>query len=496
MQPHAHTPIPPDTQTGEEHREREHGEPLTFNEEQTLYTRVPRAVGVEADEQSGREAAVRVLETDEGENVFESEQNELFDVEEDCGESEEEGETPTLYEPTSPLHLMPTGILNDIAEETEGDMEFEHSWNVGESGLTNAAGKELVSSGVKYVETNAAGKGLISSELEGVEYVETSFVNTGGTNGLAGQNSPLPEEPLTPLGLAPPPSLPVSPPPGPVLSPRLSMLLAEAAGDGSRIPYDPTNRLSIASVSSESPPPLPASMPPGKLISPRHSLMDPDCSGCPNSITGGMGTRLNFAALLSQKVANMPDRGEGAGSHDSVPESVVLNEDKAEWNGELEMECNRATEEPLLITTIDEVDDPDDLCDENLPPPGDPADDETPKHVAGESKLKITPSFLQSLEPPREFSDSGFPDTDHENMPSTSEQGAFLSPTAMRKYNNCCYTLYALHFSLQVMYNNKGRMYVRMQLHVYALPYVAKSRDVTNWILRIFLQKVLQKIEL
>ena len=98
---------------------------------------------------------------------------------------------------------------------------------------------------------------------------------------------------------------------------------------------------------------------------------------------------------------------------------------QVELNAGLESESNGNDEEPLLITTIDEVDDPsDDLCTEALPPPLDSGDDKTPNHSARGSKLKITPSFLQSLEPPREFSDSGFPDTDHDTAAhSTPEQG-------------------------------------------------------------------------
>ena len=40
------------------------------------------------------------------------------------------------------------------------------------------------------------------------------------------------------------------------------------------------------------------------------------------------------------------------------------------------------------------------------------------------SKLKLTPSFLISLEPPKEFSDSGFLDTDGENASITPDQNA------------------------------------------------------------------------
>ena len=360
-------------------------------------------------------------------------QNELFDVE---GDQEREwgmqgrgvgadASTPALFEPASPLHLMPTGILQDIAEETEGDTEFEHSWNVGEMGLMDAVCKGLRSS---------------KAELEGLEYVETSFLGNMTENSRSLVIDELGGDKTPPQSAKPstPPRLPVSPPPGPVLSPRLSMLLAEAAAMGSHIPanpdlsaatggvgdrYDLMNRLSVVSISDEPPPPLPSSLPPGKLISPRHSLMGPEHGVRSDSIAGGIGTGLDIA-LLAQKVSRVKEARQNTDSQYPGLEGLVQNEDRAltERTGhQPEAECNGDNEEPLLITTIDEVDDsPDELCDESnetLPPPV------TPNHLTGGSKLTITPSFLQSLEPPREFSDSGFPDTDHENVQTTPEPG-------------------------------------------------------------------------
>ena len=340
----------------------------------------------------------------------------LFDVEGDS-EGNEEGLPHALYEPNSPLHLMPTGILHDIAEETEGDTECERSWN---------------------------GSRLATEEEEEVEYAETEFFDAMDTT-LSLGNLTQETTVTSPAAVAPPPLLPVSPPPGPVLSPRLSMLLAETNGTkntGTPSPHPTTaefqNRLSVASLSGDSPPPpLPSSLPPGKLISPRHSLMDSDpYAHHPNSILGGIGMRLD--AVMLGMTSGCEIRAD---SNDSVPQIPVQNGDvvpdspNKQFETEtddipdspqkhFETESYGDNEEPLLITTIDEVEDPvEDQFDESgdpLPPPLDDDDDEdTPTHL-GEPKLKITPSFLRSLEPPREFSDSGFPDTDHL---STPEQG-------------------------------------------------------------------------
>lgn len=397
MQPCTHTPISPDAQAREE--EYTDGEP-TVSEEQMLYTYHDAVTETGAMGGEGGEVTIHGSEIEERERGNGVE----IDVEGDEEGSQvgsPGGDFPTLYKPTAPLHLTPSGILHDIAEETECDTEFEHSWNVAGS-------------------TNGVGNRVLPTELEELEYAETNFLdNTGSTTDFNDQNV---TEPLTSPGVISPPSLPVTPPPGPVLSPRLSMLLAEAAGaEGGQATLqisDPKNRLSTASLSGDvPPPPLPTSLPPGKLISPRHSLMDLEHGRCPGSTTGSVGMGLDFA-LLSQRVADMSDKPR-TGSHDSVPDEEVQNGDQAEL-AELEKECN-GDEEPLLITTIDEVDDPpEDICEENIPPP---VEDETPNDFTGVSKLKITPSFLQTLDPPREFSDSGFPDTDHENVQSTPETG-------------------------------------------------------------------------
>ena len=394
IQPCDHTPIP---QAREE--ECTDGEPTTSGE-QTLYAYHDRVS--ETGGGGGEGGGVRIP----GSEIEEQERGNGVEIDVEGDEEGSQvgspgGEFPTLYEPTAPLHLTPSGILHDIAEETECDTEFEHSWNVGGS-------------------TNGIGNRVLPPELEDLEYAETNFLdNTGSTTDFNDQSV---TEPVISPGVVSPPSLPVSPPPGPVLSPRLSMLLAEATGaeEGQATPQisDPRNRLSTTSLSGDvPPPPLPTSLPPGKLISPRHSLMDLEHGRCPDSNTGSVGMGLDFA-LLSQRVADMSDEPR-TGSHDSVPNEEEQNGDQAQ-SAELERESNR-DEEPLLITTIDEVDDPpEDICDENLPPP---VDDETPNDFPGGSKLKITPSFLQSLEPPTEFSDSGFPDTDHENVQSTPETG-------------------------------------------------------------------------
>ena len=378
------------------------------------------------EEERERDRAVREEERERDRAVREEEsererKSALFDVE---GDSENNDGSHDLYEPPSPLQLMPTGILHDIAEETEGDCEHEQSSSSGQ-GEGNLATPPVITP-LQTTPTRATPTGApsVDLELDTVEYAETGFFD-------AMETIP-PEETKgsSPATVAPPPSLPVSPPPGPVLSPRLSMLGEETVGTtGSGIPTpqgstaDQLNRHSLASLAGDSPPPpLPSSLPPGKLISPRHSLMDPEPSVAhPDSILGGIGMRLD-AALLSEKLSvSVSDRDIGADSHDSIPDPLVPNGDTQNASTHSETE-NNENEEPLLITTIDEVDDPSDLFDESnelLPPPLE--DDDTPAGSQGRPKLKITPSFLRSLEPPLEFSDSGFPDTDYHS--TTPEQG-------------------------------------------------------------------------
>ena len=402
--------------------------------------------------------------------------SELVDVEGDHGGEEElqDSDTPALFQPSSPLNLMPTGILHDIAEESEVDTELEHSWNTGEKGLMNAVRPGLM-------------------ELEGVEYAETSFLDEGSFTSLT----------------EPPPSLPLSLPPGPVLSPRLSMLLSDTGGAGSSTSdpspalvatseqYDLTNRLSVLSMSDEAPPPLPTTLPPGKLISPRHSMLVGS-----ETIPSGMGTGLDFVLLSEQmdRVLEGREEGEGGerqgemeggtradrgrGVEEGGVEEGGMEEGRVEEGGAEEggvegepgtsstelsshapegqaqngaikhPELNRDTqqaeenEEPLLITNIDEVDEdlppskealetlpPEEAivvlplteeAIETLPPPTDSADEGTPQPRRKGTNLKFTPSFLRSLEPPREFSDSGFPDTDHETAQAPPKQGTCM----------------------------------------------------------------------
>ena len=418
IQPYAHTSIPPDTQTTVAIGNRPlHKATPTNNTNEVVDVAQVSTSHVVSEEDGAENGVEREREAEgdrerEGEREAEGERegererrSALFDVE---GDSEGNEEGPhTLFEPTSPLHLMPTGILHDIAEETEGDTECERSWN----------GRE-----------EAHPLPQLAAEDDEIEYGETEFFDAMDTTATSQDVLMIG---TSPAGVAPPPCLPVSPPPGPVLSPRLSMLLAETNGtniNGTPSPHQSTtdyqNRLSVASQSGDSPPPpLPSSLPPGKLISPRHSLMDSDPSvHRPNSILGNIGTRLD-TILLSDRILTATSDGEvKADSHDSIPQTPVQAGDMPDSTKHFETESDGDEEEPLLITTIDEVDDPAeeelDESGEPLPPPL-----EDPPTRLGESKLKITPSFLRSLEPPREFSDSGLPDTDHL---STPEQGIYI----------------------------------------------------------------------
>ena len=345
---------------------------------------------------------------------------------------------PKLFEPSSPIHVGGKHILPDIMEENEPEesgSEFECTLNLAGKQLRGCSrGEEKRPSPGKTndrIEPKQAGcvqdgdfddvqVNIQEEELLGeLEYVETNFSDNLEVVHIE-------KDVTTAQGKSStaPPSLPVSPPPGPMLSPRFSLMINEGPIPDLEITECHTedalgsstlNRLSTISLADDAPPPpLPSSLPPGKLISPRHSMIENQ-----GTIVGGLGFAggdsgsggLDMSSLVAHMDSLLQERElERADMGMETPKGVQNAEE----------EVKKAEEQTVahVDDAISEsgVENADMLP---LPPPLIVADEETP--FKG-SKLKVTPSFLRNLEPPVEFSDSGFPETDTEHTPGSAHK--------------------------------------------------------------------------
>ncbi len=222
-----------------------------------------------------------------------------------------------------------------------------------------------------------------------------------------------------------------------------------------------SDRLSIISLTDDIPPPLPATLPPGKLISPRHSMLINSTlnveeigeviwsSEEPTYPRKGLDL-----ALLSAQVA---DLAKQRGSEDGA---LFGTEEEKSMDGKGATEKSNS-KSSMLVEVTDSGRKLQDKSDEEvgsvafivpgvrgtaesrpgseanleqcgtgdwegilLPPPLGDGFPRNPENIRSSSqnaaKLKLTPSFLRSLKPPVEFSDSGCPDTDTENYQATN----------------------------------------------------------------------------
>ena len=370
-------------------------------------------------------------------------------------EAECEEDLPELFHPSSPIEFNKEFILPDIMEENEDVLESEvESTVTGES-----IGKEKLNTDT--LEFNP----FEEVGLRDIECAETSF-SEGGPHAMALRDTAADLERLQVQGSpqstqSPPetPTLPLSPPPGPLLSPRYSLLFSkeslspspDLSHSHSLIPgcehdsKDSSSRISVRlstiSLADDTPPPLPSSLPPGKLISPRHSMiLSPGTVNFNDIETFIRSSDAGYLDLhqLAAQLAQIPECGE------RLEQSKQLHEEEEEKGAKdkqrmnidssespmTEIECN--TQQPLgdgeLSRSQNEVEGEQQISerrDSLLPPYIECSDEEYPQceDVLPQkgSKLKLTPSFLQSLEPPKEFSDSGFLDTDGENVPTAPE---------------------------------------------------------------------------
>lgn len=173
-------------------------------------------------------------------------------------EDEDDSDLPNLYQPSSPFHGNQGFVLPDIMEENEDDMLSE------DRSLRRLSSMETS----ETLESRNFDHGFKEADVD-IDIMnnvaETNFTDDIVDEASNNKNLPGQGDEETIPGPFEAPVLPSSPPPGPLLSPRLSMLLAEGKAYGDL----DTSRFSFAD--DVPPPPLPSSLPPGKLISPRSS---------------------------------------------------------------------------------------------------------------------------------------------------------------------------------------------------------------------------------
>lgn len=369
--------------------------------------------------------------------------------------AEEDGEDHSLFEPSSPLQVVPQAfILPDIQEEVDEAECLSLLSQFSDQQERNSLAQASPTDGDENIQyRNKLDKQMRrrsfdfarqSFEEAGLDVDETMFDEIESTGNKLGDDNPLDitRNTMSDMSLSfegksspegphiDPPFLPVSPPPGPLLSPRYSMLLAELEqsnsignsvheADNKQRTNALLNRMSTLSIADdEPPPPLPLSQPPGKMISPRHSLLLLQ-SG--TGLQSGEEAQLDLRNLLS-KVATVYDKQRETESRQKEADSQNngLVQEKEPLSDGLHNNGTSHDKEQL---------DEDQVLALVPPPVGD--SDEYPNEQRRKSNLKITPSFLRSLEPPKEFTDSGFPDTDENPGMSdySTNKGNILPPT-------------------------------------------------------------------
>lgn len=297
------------------------------------------------------------------------------------GEASSDSEVLELYQPSSPFKKTEEFMLPDIMEETE---EAE----------TDSVGNTLDSSFRAYDQSS-----LHSSLEDGeLDIKETSFNEEMLPGKFAFDKLPCIEE-SDPNPNLDPPMLPVSPPPGPLLSPEMVDVVADAhqpppyrggyeaaAAAAAVVGPEKHFRHSVAGALDDIPPPLPLTQPPGKMISPRHSMfMDLADLSADWKKPGPV----NMGHLVSEmnKMASREDQSTSA-------EQLIRTPCE---NGELET--------PSV---------------ETLPPPPLPQDYPDGDFNASDPSImrqRLGSYHLKAFEPPKEFSDSEFQDTDTHPSP-------------------------------------------------------------------------------
>ncbi len=279
-----------------------------------------------------------------------------------------------LYTPSSPFHINDEFILPDIMEENE-ETELEDDGN--ERPELEKPGTEELNQTSSTLETETS----FSEEVLGI-------LERNGSLRMASSEQ-----------CSSPPILPNSPPPGPLLisdakTPLASIPLRKTAKSSHPTPLsfkaEASYRHSMAGAVEDIPPPLPSTQPPGKLMSPRHSLfMDlADING------GYQPTQLD----LSQIVPQMSRIRE-------APEEVKRT-NKENGTNSLNKECDKNMKTNLASL---------------IPPP-------LAQEESSQTRERPESYYLRTFEPPKEFSDSGFQDTDNTADNSNSRSPRVAAP--------------------------------------------------------------------
>lgn len=275
-----------------------------------------------------------------------------------------------LFQPSSPFKVKEEFILPDIIEESE---ELE---------LDSAEQDDMNNSDILSLHSS-----LDDGELD---IQETTFneLNPGST---LDKSSSIDEAGMQNFE---PPMLPISPPPGPLLSPDSSITTISSKPTTSHkqpsslVSYNPTNsRHSIAGMMEDIPPPLPATQPPGKMISPRHSMFM-DLADLSSELRPNSKGQLDMNRLVL-KMSEVADIEEIENKKSSKEEKSTSVEEISESN---------SLKSDKVLTLVPPIQDH---------PDGD-FDDSNPSVI----RQRLGSYHLKTFEPPKEFSDSGFQDTD------------------------------------------------------------------------------------
>ena len=276
-----------------------------------------------------------------------------------------------LFDPSSPFQVKQEQfLLPDIMEEAD---ELE----------SQDAGAELT------IDSDFGADDRLNQTSSTLEETETSFSEqvlgilerTGSLRVQSQDRS------------SPPPVLPVSPPPGPLLLsdlkkpippvPRVTTAMSETNKPPPHFKSEVSFRHSIVGALDDIPPPLPKTQPPGKLMSPRHSLFL-DLADVGNMASGYCATELDLSQLVPQmtRIREAP-----------VEKKTTSKEDK---------DVTKMKQGNFETGSLPSL----------VPPPL--LEESLNKSKKDPEKSKRPESYYyKTFEPPKEFSDSGYQDTDN-----------------------------------------------------------------------------------
>jgi hypothetical protein len=303
-------------------------------------------------------------------------------------------ESLELFQPSSPFRITEEFILPDILEESEEldadtDLENAHEHSMNKSDLLS------IHSSLDDGEF----------DIKVTNFNDEQFFDDTGTVEPQSANPEKQTPDLTPpvLPISPPPGplLPTSPPPGPLISMETPL-----ASNKSTPPeeYNPVNfRRSVAGALEDLPPPLPTTLPPGKLISPRHSSGFLDLAELSVSTRKGSRGHLDMSQLVLE-MKRVSDETKQEPQVDVGSRAKCKEEDTPK--GKHGVEAAVMDDVLSLVPPI-----------QNHPEEVEFDEDGNPSMT----RHRLGSYHLKTFEPPQEFSDSGFQDTDNAAAPQGSK---------------------------------------------------------------------------